>query len=74
MKPYNQFTEDIETRRQELKQRQIDQMKSANDAMQATKTARQEADQRKQERENEKEDIKNEIKQELSKEFRRLYK
>ena len=71
MKSYNQFREDIETKRQELKQRQQDQMKAANDAIQLTKSAEQEAKQRKQEREDEKEEIKGEIKQELSKEFRK---
>ena len=71
MKSYNQFREDIETQRAVLKQRQMDQMKDANDAVQRAKEAKQDEKQRKQEREDEKEEIKNEIKQELSQELRK---
>ena len=71
MKSYNHFKEDLEQRKSELKQRQMDQLKAANDANQMSQRAKQEADQRKKEREDEKEEIKNEIKQELSHEFRK---
>ena len=70
MKSYNHFKEDLEQRRAELKQRQMDQLKAANDANQMSQRAKQEEQQRKKEREAEKDELKGEIKQELRKELK----
>ena len=61
MKTFQNFSEDIESRRQELRQRQIDQMKNFKEKSQSYAAAQKE----RLEREQEKERLKKEIKQEL---------
>lgn len=61
MKTFQNFSEDIESRRQELRQRQIDQMKNFKEKSQSYAAAQRE----RLEREKEKERLKKEIKQEL---------
>lgn len=61
MKTFQNFSEDIESRRQELRQRQIDQMKNFKQRSQSYAAAQRE----RLEREQEKERLKKEIKQEL---------
>lgn len=61
MKTFQNFSEDIESRRQELRQRQIDQMKNFKERSQSYAAAQRE----RLRREQEKERLKKEIKQEL---------
>lgn len=61
MKTFQNFSEDIESRRQELRQRQIDQMKNFKEKSQSYAAAQRE----RLRREQEKERLKKEIKQEL---------
>jgi len=61
MKTFQNFSEDIESRRQELRQRQIDQMKNFKEKSQSYAAAQKERLERKQEKER----LKKEIKQEL---------
>ena len=61
MKTLQQFFEDIETRRRELRQRQQDQMASQRERVAGYHAAQQE----KKEKESEREELKKEIKREL---------
>lgn len=61
MKTFQNFSEDIQSRRQELRQRQIDQMNNFREKSKSYAAAQRE----KMKKEQEKEELKKEIKQEL---------
>lgn len=61
MKTFTQFNEDIEQRRKQLRQRQLDQMAAYKERA----TSHQSAQRKRQERQREREELKQEIKREL---------
>ena len=64
MKTYTQLIEDIAKRRQQLKQRQLDQMKSQKERVASYQSAQRERQSEAQEREQLKKEIKRELQSE----------